>query len=108
MIMRYHWGLAVGHVYTHGRTAALIISSTETQPPSSSTVECDVEEEIESADPGPPHLRLNYESGSDDLDFGFENRQDDDLDDDDLDGDLDDVDVFSDDELIAMDGTYGF
>jgi hypothetical protein len=28
MVMRYHWGLAVGHVYTHGQTTSKDIAAT--------------------------------------------------------------------------------
>jgi hypothetical protein len=51
MVMRYHWGLAVGHVYTHGCRSGSGTSSIESRPELEDVNE-DAEDLEEYGDPG--------------------------------------------------------
>lgn len=107
MAMRYHWGFAVGHVYTHEQTAALVSPSTGMSSSLSlSRSGSEDEERDEEIEPTDPDIPRSCESDGEDSELGFEDRQDDTLDDNSEDPD----DYFSDDsdELIAMANTYGF
>jgi len=107
MIMRYHWGLAVGHVYTHGQTAALVASLTGM--PLSTSVEAGEEstEAMEADLLVAPCSHPDPGSDYEDAGLGFENHEDDDLWDDEAPDELDRLDYLSDDEFINMHDTYG-
>jgi hypothetical protein len=104
MFMRYLWGLAVGHIYTHEKTADIIASETGMPLPSLA------------ADPGRPTANSDladvpptYDSESDteDPQLGFDNFEDDDWEEEDEEDDLD-IQNLSDDEMaVAMDDMYG-
>jgi hypothetical protein len=103
MNMRYHWGLAVGHIYAHEQSAVL------GSFPGASTVEevtsgPETDADVLMASGSDDHAS-DYEDGE----FGFENREDDewDHDDDDDDDDLDRLDLLSDEEFISMHDMYG-
>jgi hypothetical protein len=109
MIMRYHWGLAVGHVYTHGQT------SRKTPRYSSSTV-YNQDLEVTGSTPGSSSAAtatsqdFNGESDIDGPDSGLGDEDDDDWEDVDRfrDDDEQAFDDFSDDDMAAaMDNMYG-
>jgi len=79
--MRYYWGLAVGHVYTHDNTTG-IRDSTAAQ---TSNPTIDDQPELESnftPEVGIVYLQdhdAGHDSEGDNLEFSFENREDDNL-----------------------------
>jgi hypothetical protein len=107
MFMRYLWGLAVGHIYTHKQTvdnaaasaAGMSLSSHE-EPSGSIAIELAAATQMQL------DVSSDYETDSEDAQLGFENLQDDYLGDDSDDrscSDLDDL-----DEMVAtMDEMYG-
>jgi hypothetical protein len=103
MIMRYHWGLAVGHVYSHDSAAN---TSTGTSAVQSSVIDGGLEPELEAAtdpnpDPHPPHH--DSDSDTEDPELGFEDREDDLIDTRDGFHSEDELDVdFDDDDLLVM------
>jgi hypothetical protein len=107
MMMRYHWGLGVGHVYSHGQNAA---SNSSTSTTAMRTV--DIGADTGSVHEGIPEwCQQGQDDGSDteNPELGFDNREDDwiDLREDDYEGEVDDED--EDEELmVAMDDMYGF
>jgi hypothetical protein len=111
MFMRYLWGLAVGHVYTHKHTAGNAAASAAGVPlssheePSGSTASALAAVTRTELDVTP-----DYDTDGEDAQFGFENLQDDYLGDDDTSqsghgSDLDDSD--SDEMAVTMDDMYG-
>jgi len=69
--MRYHWGLAIGHIYTHGQAAATTDNSTqELHPTTTGSLEAETDQD--------PEL-LNQMNAPEDADaeFSLENREDD-------------------------------
>jgi hypothetical protein len=67
MIMRYHWGLAIGHTYSHGQPASAASTFTDD---SHSAMTGELEEQIE---------QINHATDPDieDLEFSLENLEDD-------------------------------
>ena len=100
MIIRYHWGFGIGHIYSHGQTAGFAATSTQAADTSD-----DLEPEANISSQPVDH---SYNSDVDDPELGFENREGDDLGDEDgwEDCPLEDVDC-DDDQLVAMDDMYG-
>jgi hypothetical protein len=113
MIMRYHWGLAVGHTYTHCHAAdaasALMGSSSspdhedtegalaeDTYPASSSRQDMDVAED-ESSNSDAENLELGLED-LEDVDFEYDEES----------GGEGERDPSDDETFIAMDEMYGF
>jgi hypothetical protein len=106
MTMRYHWGLAVGHTYTHGEAASTV-------SPSNQSTECDMELEVtpvvpENVDPAADNSQAFNEEGSD-IEQREQSQADwedaDDLSDEYAEGECEE---FSDDEMVlAMDDMYG-
>lgn len=70
MVMRYHWGLGVGHVYSHGRTAGRATAPSNPH---------DSDAAVEDVPPNEPIVAEQLEVGSDidDPEFGFQNHDDD-------------------------------
>jgi hypothetical protein len=103
--MRYFWGLAVGHIYTHKHTAGVVAassaemasSSLEPSGPAASAVEAQLQ------------VPQNYETDTEDPQLGFENLQDDYLGEDDEQSEDDGWSrSVSDDEMaVALDDMYG-
>lgn len=101
-MMRYHWGLAVGHVYSRGLAA-------ETR--GTTTIQCDTAAEpdsniLDEVVPVPDFAHYEHNSDIEDPELGFDDREDDwvDIEDgleDELERDYDD------DLLVAMDDMYG-
>jgi hypothetical protein len=95
MVMRFHWGLAAGHVYTHS-----VRNNSQTQPSVSTTHDEDTIGDLESnITSGNPADLLEQEDDAPDLDnpeFNLENQEDDLLDEDeeDFDGLGDDEHLF--------------
>lgn len=108
MLMRYHWGLAIGHVYSHGQAASITPVSTEAIA-TASTNDTEPETSAESEVHQSPH-RLDPENNPDvdDAEFGFQNREDDFGDEEEGSG----LDVYTEDEEDLMasrsDDMYGF
>ena len=103
MVMQYHWGLAPGHIYTHEQTAGLVASSTGI--PCGSVDAEELTEAAVTADTCTSQLYKDHGSDSEDAEFGFENREDDNLGDEDSDN-QDGLDL-SDKDIIAMDDMNG-
>lgn len=100
MIMRYHWGLGVGHVYTHARSSGTSDRS-QAHYFESQDIEA-TEDETGNIHP--------TENDPDNPEFGLENREDDGWDTDEAeDGDSNSLhpDFSDDDILIAMNDMYG-
>lgn len=108
MVMRYHWGLAAGHTYAHGEMYDPEMPSTK--------LPTSVEEPETSYDTG-ADVHMTGENG-DDPELGFENRQDDLIEDaansdgeasgggDDSIDDAGNVEE-NEDEVLAIDNMYG-
>jgi len=98
--MRYHWGLGVGHLYSHGQTAD-VPATAQTRTFHTTT---DTAPEIVLQ----PRLGDNQydETDAENPEFGFENREDDwiDVEEDFREDRYEDDD---DDALVAMDDMYG-
>lgn len=99
MVMRYHWGLAAGHTYTH---SAMFEPTSIEEPETSSDTVADV------------HMTEENQDDASDPELGFVNRQDDliedaEISDGEASGDWDDsiVDAENDDEILAIDNMYG-
>jgi len=79
MLMRYHWGLGVGHIYCHGRTEAPS-TSTDTQTINTAADEDSVNEEPpdddNASDAENPELGFddNHEDDWTDIEEGSENE----------------------------------
>jgi hypothetical protein len=102
MLMRYHWGLGIGHLYSHGKTTGNSTASTAT----SSSAQASNAEPTETEQVS---VRQDHQSDSDveDPELGFENREDDYLGEEDVVSE-DELGVESDDSgLLAMDDMYG-
>jgi hypothetical protein len=102
MVMRYYWGLAAGHVYTHGA------GNSDLPTDVSGTVDASDNLELETTvdDVGPISV-LEHENDAPDHDseeLGFENREDDFFDD----AGASDEERGDDEEFLAMDSMYGF
>jgi hypothetical protein len=72
MIMRYHWGLAVGHLYTHGHATVTRTSNAANNN--------DLELELDDAtdiNPGSYFPHHDGDSDTEDPELGFEDRQND-------------------------------
>jgi hypothetical protein len=110
MVMRYHWGLAAGHTYAHGaifepEMPSTNISTSVEEPETSYDIVSDVHMTDENQDDDNPEL-------------GFENRQDDLIEDmanfdgeasgdeDNSNDDAGNVDE-DEDEVLAIDNMYG-
>jgi hypothetical protein len=110
--MRYHWGLGVGHVYSHGQNAA---GNSSTSTTAMQTV--NIGADTSSVHEGIPEWRQQgQDDGSDteNPELGFDNGGDDDdwidLREEDYEGELSGVDDEDEDEelMVAMDDMYGF
>jgi len=96
MLMRYHWGLGVGHIYSHVQRANGPSAPTDTQTTSTAADEDSVNEE-------PPDDDIASDAENPEL--GFDNRGD----------DWTDIEEGSENEpeeedeiIVAMDDMYGF
>jgi hypothetical protein len=116
MLMRYHWGLGIGHVYAHdivanGVTDGSLSKSTAEEPVILAGL--DVELETQGSAPEPLHVCPTDDAdGSDDSDdpeLGMENRDDDNWDsDDDGDEELEEDPYGSDeDTFLSREEMYG-
>jgi hypothetical protein len=73
MVMRYYWGLAIGHTYSHFQPATTAASAVPTQGPHStmaSGLEAETERDL-------VHTNYVYEPDVDDPELSLENREDD-------------------------------
>lgn len=105
MIMRYHWGLGIGHLYSHGQSAGVATASNQTNNTATDSYSYEPVTEA-NLDLQVPNYENDYESDVDDPELGFENR-DDDLGEEE--GSEDEPGVEYDDELlVALDDMYGF
>jgi hypothetical protein len=98
MVMRFHWGLAAGHVYTHP-----VRNISQTQPSVSTTHDEDTIRDLESdMTSGNPADLLEQEDDAPDLDnpeFSLENHEDDLFDEED---DFEDEQELGDDEHLFL------
>jgi len=101
MLMRYHWGLAVGHVYSHGQGV---------DAPSTLAAAQDFDDTAENETVLEPCLRDDQDDVSDteDPELGFDNREDDWVD---AEGDSEEEGVGAEEDedelIVAMDDMYG-
>jgi hypothetical protein len=111
MVMRYHWGLAVGHIYSHGQHAGIATAATAEVSTNDDVNDPELETNtMEEVDP----LQLpDDEPDVDDPVFGLENNEDPDHleefgfgqdSEDELGGELSE----SDEMLAAMGDMYGY
>jgi hypothetical protein len=105
MVMRYHWGFAVGHIDSHGQSAGRART-----PVTSNDYEDGPELETASSRHARPNAEIDVnDDGQLELDFG--NRDDDDWEDIEYLSDVSDEhgaeDLSDDDMLVAMDDMYG-
>jgi hypothetical protein len=70
--MRYYWGLAVGHTYTHGGHTNESFDGADSEPEASAA--------LEREGPDPPRSAFD-EIDAEDTEFSLRSRDDDDLDD---------------------------
>ena len=108
MTMRYHWGLAVGHTYTHGQTASKMTNSDKLTSTTHSVGLGSDAMPIASGSAATPDLDAFQEDGSDveqleaDDDLEYVDLTDEPEDD-------DGPDNFSDDDMVlAMEDMYGW
>jgi hypothetical protein len=103
MVMRYYWGMGVGHVYSHGQTAVVPTTSATTQIPDMTT-DANYEAALEPRIPD-----QDCESDREDHpEFGLDNREDDWTDTEEyLADELSRVDE-EEELIIDMDDMYGF
>ena len=111
MVMRYYWGLAVGHVYTHSTDDSNLTQDTLNDDAETND---DLVLETDSSNVGLSAQLLVQEDSAwagegDDPEFSFENREDDFIDEltilsSDEEGDIDG----DDDEALAMNDMYVF
>jgi hypothetical protein len=101
MLMRYHWGLGVGHVYSHGRGAKISTPCTTTT------------QTFEDADSGDEAVTkpIQYDqvdgSDAEDPELGFDDREDDFPE---AEGDPEDEQIRDEEDeelIVAMDDMYG-
>jgi|ERR1700685_3670894 len=107
MVMRYHWGLAAGHVYTH--TMENNMPQIEASAAADGTMAGDPELNARSENSVWSTNQLEEDNDVQDLDnpeLGFENREDDFLGEEYL--DVDEEQGILDDELLATDNLYPF
>ena len=103
--MRYYWGLAAGHTYTHSMRNGN--PPAEASATSSNVDEIDVlPPETSSGDVGLLNQLPSNIQHDDDPEFGFENRQDDLIDEEDISGDEGSIE--DDDEFFATNDMFGF
>src|SRR6266849_4441227 len=96
MLMRYHWGLGVGHVYSHGQTPDVPTPAQTFQAtPDTDSAEVILE-----------HPDNQYdETDAENPEFKFENREDDYMD---VEEDFGEEQYNGDDDmLVAIDDMYG-
>ena len=103
MLMRYHWGLAVGHIYSYGQRANIPTNSTTAQAFGSTT-------DADSGDEADPEAHdLIDDSNAENRELGFDNNEDDWIDES---GEDDDGPVGAEDDdddvIVAMNDMYGF
>jgi len=105
MVMRYYWGLAVGHAYTHA-TDDTNLPSTQASSASENNMDRADDQELDknSGDTAQPSERDN-DAPDNDPEFGFENRQDDFIDDAEV---PDNGGIEDDEEFLAMNDMYWF
>jgi hypothetical protein len=104
MVMRYHWGMGVGHVYSHGQAVVPNTSAT-TQIPNITTDANSVNEAA--LEPQIPNQ--DCESDGEDPELGFNNCEDDWTDsEEDLEDELNRVEEDEDEQIFAMDDMFGF
>lgn len=111
MIMRYHWGLGIGHIYSHGRTAGIIsvpsgavtVAIVNGTGPEASTI---------SAVDQLSHLGRSDHADVDDAEFSLEDREDDSFGDEEEGSRLTDLELElgtdDDEDFFAMEEMYGF
>jgi hypothetical protein len=116
MVMRYHWDLAAGHIYARGTS---VISEPEMLASNTTVIpSVDTEPETSSGSAVGAHTIEEENQNNDDPELGFENRQDDFIEEaENIDGEDDLVEegvnfdveqgTEDDDELLAMDDMYG-
>jgi hypothetical protein len=103
MLMRYHWGLGVGHVYSHGQRAFATSTTTSTED-----VNRDSATEMHSTDEAIPEVHEEDHDGSSDAEnpeLGFDDLEDDWIDED-SEGELE-SEVEEEEFILAMDDMYG-
>jgi hypothetical protein len=106
MLMRYHWGLAVGHVYSHARWPNIPANSiTESSADEWDAMNEDVHESrVQDQD-----ATSNTDSDWENPELGFENREDDCIDSgEDPESEPERVDDGDDELFVAIDDMYGF
>jgi hypothetical protein len=118
MVVRYHWGLGVGHVYSHTRTTSgesakdmdprrTLVPAQDTHP--ASHVEPVTAGQVPSTTEEQPIVHAELESDGDDVDHNLRGVQDDKWEESDDDGQPSNSGYPSDDdEQMAMEEMYGF
>jgi len=104
MIMRYHWGLAVGHTYSRNPRTSSVAATSSTGPTANPPTD-----DTESAIPHSGPADQDNDPDADCPEFGFANREDDliDADEESELGDEQWVDDDDDDAVDAIDEMYG-
>lgn len=106
--MRYHWGMAVGHVYSHGHNSNTSRSSVSRSHTVSSNTEPESNVMADADHPNSQftHHQPEVDSDTEDPELGFNNREDDDWLD--MEGEFErELDErFDDNLLVTMDEMY--
>jgi hypothetical protein len=105
MMMRYHWGLGIGHTYSHATTAGSSAAPVSAAEPleDDPTPESDITNVLR--DISLPQNEKNLDH--DDPELGFENRQDDWVDAEEDDEEEGSMDGTGDEELLEFSSMYG-
>jgi hypothetical protein len=101
MVMRYHWGLAVGHTYSHIAAA----DSAVVHVPAADTLEDELASDSANMLVEIPLHQNGENPDYDNPELGFENREDDYIDCEE--SDLDEGSMNSDDEFLDLSDMYG-
>ena len=88
MVMRYYWGMGVGHAYSHEQTAIVPTALAATQIPNM-TADANSEAVLE---PQVPDQDCEFDCDSEDSELGLDNRED----------DWTDIEEYSEDELSRV------
>jgi hypothetical protein len=102
MVMRYYWGMGVGHAYSHEQTAVVPTDPTASATIPDMTTDANSEAALEPRVPD-----QDCESDREDPELGLDNREDDWTDTEDLEDELSRVEE-EEELIIDMDDMYGF
>ena len=105
--MRYYWGLAVGHIYSHNTSSPTQTSSTAKELDKHVDLEPDLEKStIDTGLITQPLEQENDVRDGDDPELSFENREDDFIDE--LEEVVSEEGVIEGDELLTTEDMYGY